>query len=143
MIYASKCSKYSKKCNIYLFMRKYHMLYSRYVVQTSWNHICDKIHMLHPHQTLIFHFMLWNLSHWKYHILILILRICWPPQYTVPFHNLKTYTGTNTEVAACLIPSTYDLFAALLPFVGVIKLFIFLTGHIKISGNWFCSISFQ
>ena len=33
--------------------------------------------------------------------------------------TIKKYKGANTDVAACLTPSTYDLFAASLPFVNI------------------------
>ena len=55
---------------------------------------------------------------------------------------IKQVYRYEPNVAACLTPSTYDLFAVSLLFVGVTKL-IFFIGHIKISAHWFCSISLQ
>ena len=45
------------------------------------------------------------------------VKIWFPFSFHVP--------GTNPSVAACLTPSSYDLFAKSLPFVGVAKLINF------------------
>ena len=47
---------------------------------------------------------------------------------------IKKYTGTNPNVAACLTPSTHELFLASLSFVGVAKLIIILLDIVKSAG---------
>ena len=43
---------------------------------------------------------------------------------------LKKYMGTNTDVAACLTPSTCDLFAASLLYVNVFnRLFVYVSTY--------------
>ena len=60
---------------------------SRNVLQARCNHIFNEIHMFQPHQTLIFHCIVWNVNHWKLHILILTIRIWFHFYYHDPFHN--------------------------------------------------------
>ena len=57
--------------------------------------------------------------------------------------TIKKYKGANTDVAACLTPSTYDLFAASLPFVNIAGFNFFSIGDITVSGHWFCPVSFH
>ena len=47
---------------------------------------------------------------------------------------IKKYAGTNPNVAACLTPSTHELFLASLSFVSVAKLIIILSDIIKSAG---------
>ena len=63
------------------------------------------------------------MNYWKLHILILMVKIWFPFSYHVP--------GTNPNVAACLTPSTYDLFAKSLPFLGVANLIKYLLDILK------------
>ena len=51
--------------------------------------------------------------------------------------------GTNTDVSACLTPSTYDLYASSFLYVNVARLIFFFIGDITISGHWFLSSQFS
>ena len=98
-----KCSKYSKKCNIYLFIV---CVLGNYIVSLtdgSRSIICFVVEMCFRHlvtisvmkficsnhrdQTLISHCIVWNVNHWKLHILILTIRIWFHFYYHDPFHN--------------------------------------------------------
>ena len=66
---------------------------------------------------------MWNVSHWKLHVLILMLKIWFSLYDHVPFNKKELYRY-NPNVTACLTQSTNDLFALSLPFVDVAKLII-------------------
>ena len=83
--------------------------------------------------SIICHFVLWNVIHWKLHILILTWKFGF--LFIMISHSIiKKYTGTNPNVAACLTPSTHELFLASLSFVGVAKLIIILLDIVKSAG---------
>ena len=51
--------------------------------------------------------------------------------------------GTNTDVSACLTPSTHDLYAASFLYVNVARLIFFLLEILQSADIGFCPVSFQ
>ena len=103
----------------------------RNVLQAPCNHLWNEIHMFHPHWTLICHFVLWNVTHWKLHILILMFKFGF--LFIIMSHFIIKKVYRYKSWCYCLFDTihTWVIFSTI---ISVAKLIIILLNIFKSAG---------